>query len=145
MVLKEIGESWCTDIQFQWMYCTCNFIKKGSLTQPTKTISFKWIKANFYPQVPPQGPTLESHLRVSPYGPTLGSHRRVLGPTFPVSLTHGLFSENAPFQIFNRALNTILSSHCHKNYNQFHNTLRLFDVLPNFTFTTSETMCNYYL
>ena len=25
-------------------------------------------------------------------------------------------------------------------YNQFHNILRLFDVLPNFPFTTSETM-----
>ena len=30
-------------------------------------------------------------------------------------------------------------------YNQFHNILRLFDVLPNFSFTTSETMCGYYL
>ena len=28
-------------------------------------------------------------------------------------------------------------------YNQFHNILRLFDVLPNFSFTTSETMCDY--
>ena len=31
--------------------------------------------------------------------------------------------------------------HC----NQFHNILRLFDVLPNFPFTTSETMGDYYL
>ena len=31
------------------------------------------------------------------------------------------------------------------NYNQFHNILRLFDVLPNFAFTTSETMSDYYL
>ena len=30
-------------------------------------------------------------------------------------------------------------------YNQFHNILRLFDVLPNFRFTTSEMMCDYYL
>ena len=30
-------------------------------------------------------------------------------------------------------------------YNQFHNNLRLFDVLPNFNFTTSERMGNYYL
>ena len=30
-------------------------------------------------------------------------------------------------------------------YNQFHNILRLFDVLPNFTFTTSETVSDYYL
>ena len=29
-------------------------------------------------------------------------------------------------------------------YNQFHNILRLFDVLPNFPFTTSETMGDYY-
>ena len=27
----------------------------------------------------------------------------------------------------------------------FHNVLRLFDVLPNFPFTTSETMGDYYL
>ena len=31
-----------------------------------------------------------------------------------------------------------------ENYNQFH-TLRLFDVLPNFPFTRSETMGDYYL
>ena len=30
-------------------------------------------------------------------------------------------------------------------YNNFHNILRLFDVLPNFPFTTSETMGEYYL
>ena len=30
-------------------------------------------------------------------------------------------------------------------YNQFHNILRLLDVLPNFLFTTSETMGQYYL
>ena len=33
----------------------------------------------------------------------------------------------------------------HRNYNQFHNILRLFDVLQNFPFTTSETMGDYYL
>ena len=27
----------------------------------------------------------------------------------------------------------------------FHNISRLFDVLPNFLFTTDETMCDYYL
>ena len=32
-----------------------------------------------------------------------------------------------------------------KTYNQFHNILRLFDVLLNFPFTTSETMCDYSL
>ena len=30
-------------------------------------------------------------------------------------------------------------------FNQFHNILRLSDVLPNFPFTTTETMCDYYL
>ena len=29
--------------------------------------------------------------------------------------------------------------------NQFHNVLRLFHDLPDFPFTTSETMCDYYL
>ena len=31
------------------------------------------------------------------------------------------------------------------NYNQFQNILRLFDVLPNFPFTASETMGEYCL
>ena len=31
------------------------------------------------------------------------------------------------------------------HYNQFYNILRLFDVLPNFFFTSSETMRDYYL
>ena len=30
-------------------------------------------------------------------------------------------------------------------YNRFHNILRLFDVLPNLSFTTSEAICDYYL
>ena len=30
-------------------------------------------------------------------------------------------------------------------YNQFHNILRLADVLPNFPFTISETIHDYYL
>ena len=29
-------------------------------------------------------------------------------------------------------------------FNQVHNILRLFDVLPNFPFTTSETMREYW-
>ena len=29
--------------------------------------------------------------------------------------------------------------------NQVHNVLRIFDVLPDFPFTASETMRNYYL
>ena len=33
---------------------------------------------------------------------------------------------------------------CLSAYNQFHNILRLFDVLSNFPFTTNETMGNYY-
>ena len=31
------------------------------------------------------------------------------------------------------------------NLNHFHNFLRLFDVFPNFFFSTSETMRDYYL
>ena len=30
-------------------------------------------------------------------------------------------------------------------YNQFHNILRLSAVLPDFSFTTSETICDNYL
>ena len=32
---------------------------------------------------------------------------------------------------------------CKGFYNQFHNILRLFDVLPNFPVTTSEKMADY--
>ena len=31
------------------------------------------------------------------------------------------------------------------DYKQFQNVMRIFDVLPNFAFPTSETMNNYYL
>ena len=34
---------------------------------------------------------------------------------------------------------------CILAYNQFHNILRHFDVLPNFPITRSETMADYYL
>ena len=34
---------------------------------------------------------------------------------------------------------------CIKNFNHFHNILRLFDVLPNIPFTTTETIRDYYL
>ena len=32
-----------------------------------------------------------------------------------------------------------------QSYNHFHNILRLFGILPNFLFTASETMRDYYL
>ena len=32
-----------------------------------------------------------------------------------------------------------------ESWNQFHNILRLFNVLPNFSFRKSETMRDYYL
>ena len=38
-----------------------------------------------------------------------------------------------------------LKNEAFTNYNHFHNVLRLFDVLRNFAFTTSETMRDYYL
>ena len=39
----------------------------------------------------------------------------------------------------------LLNSFCFRKYNDSHNILRLFDVLPNFPFTTNEAMHNYYL
>ena len=39
----------------------------------------------------------------------------------------------------------LLHRHLDISCNQFHNILELFDVLPNFPFTTAETMCDYYL
>ena len=37
----------------------------------------------------------------------------------------------------------VLSVFAEAYYNHFHNILRLFDVLPNFPFTTSETKRDY--
>ena len=44
-------------------------------------------------------------------------------------------------------LNTLVNEEKFGNvtYNQFHNILRLFNVLPNFPVTASETMGDYYL
>ena len=45
-------------------------------------------------------------------------------------------------------LQMILARKCHnftKSYNQFHDILRIFDVLPSFLLTTSETLGYYYL
>ena len=39
----------------------------------------------------------------------------------------------------------IVKFHFYGTYNQFHNILRLFDVLPIFPYTTNETMDHYYL
>ena len=36
-------------------------------------------------------------------------------------------------------------NHSELTYSQLHTILRLFDVLPNFPFTKSETMLDYYL
>ena len=57
------------------------------------------------------------------------------------------------FKKFRRASNTTgplrgrytVQAQSTNGYNHFHNILRLFDVLTNFPFTTSETMRNYYL
>ena len=44
----------------------------------------------------------------------------------------------------NKAKWKTLNNHF-STYNQFHNTLSLFDDLPNFPFTSSETMGDHYL
>ena len=42
-------------------------------------------------------------------------------------------------------LEVLLVNNTLRIYNHSHNILRLFDVLPNFPFTKSETMDDYYL
>ena len=42
-------------------------------------------------------------------------------------------------------LETVRVDYVGGTYNHFRNILRFFDVLPNFTFTTSETTRNNYL
>ena len=58
--------------------------------------------------------------------------------------THIVFSVDFQYLYF-RCLAFIRIFSLTTIYNQFYNMLRLFDVLPNFPFTTSETMCDYYL
>ena len=61
--------------------------------------------------------------------------------------SHFLFNHEKVYQIFekkNRIVNQEVATDSY-SYNQFHNNLRLFDVLLNFSFTTSETMGDYYL
>ena len=45
----------------------------------------------------------------------------------------------------NFILNVLPESSIYFTCNQFHNILRLFDVLPNLPFTTNGTMDDYYL
>ena len=58
-----------------------------------------------------------------------------------------LCKEKAIFGNFENATGlAIFNEHVlYLSYNQFQNILRYFDVLPNFSFTTSETMGDYYL
>ena len=46
------------------------------------------------------------------------------------------------YNFFEKYYNFVLKMHAN---NQFHNILTIFDVLPNFPFTTNETMGDYYL
>ena len=58
-----------------------------------------------------------------------------------------LCKEKAIFGNFENATGlAIFNEHVlYLSYNQFQNILRHFDVLPNFSFTTSEMMGDYYL
>ena len=52
------------------------------------------------------------------------------------------------FMLLTTVRNSNLNYECFEvshSYNHFHNILKLFDVLPNFLFTTSKTMRHYYL
>ena len=69
---------------------------------------------------------------------------------FAISLQHlkqnvkdevGFFQADKRQSFFQ--IDTIILDVCFLNH--FHNILRLFDVLPNFPFTASETMRDYYL
>ena len=62
------------------------------------------------------------------------------------SITHSMLINVFGLSIFDPK---VYGSHTAKLglyiYNRYHNALRLFDVLPNFPFATSETMRDYYL
>ena len=61
-------------------------------------------------------------------------------PFSPPDLTEGLFVEVN----FSKKLPNLNISK-YSTYKHFHNILRLLDDLPNFPFTTSETIRYYYL
>ena len=71
-------------------------------------------------------------------------------PKFPVDLvkfTEEILNGKLHFlcSVNNLAVNKDKKAKVNCTDNDFHNILRLFDVLPNFPFTISETMRDYYL
>ena len=60
-------------------------------------------------------------------------------------LHYHLFFRKEFFSNVYISVNTIFECSYLRNYNHFHNILRLFDVLTNLPFTISETIGNYYL
>ena len=70
----------------------------------------------------------------------------IVGNKFWLILTILLFRQNLLKKFYTIKTNTTIEL-CilELGYNQFHNILRLFDVLPNLPFTISDTICNYYL
>ena len=60
---------------------------------------------------------------------------------------HFVYSEtatSAEFKIIANSFFLYTTTKSNGVYNHFHNILRLFDMLPNFPFTASETMRDYY-
>ena len=53
--------------------------------------------------------------------------------------------EDPLLTVFNKFIGSKCRTMSLFSYNEFHNILRVFDVLPNFPFTSSETMGDYHL
>ena len=70
---------------------------------------------------------------------------RSLSPEKPWAALKQIFLTQAAFVSSNVLLADLRVFDILSTYNHFHYILRLFDVLPNLPFTTSETMCYYYL
>ena len=74
---------------------------------------------------------------------------KMLGNNFFITMTTVLLNNNNTTSMTHSVLMLVVyyaASHCaFKLTNNFHTILRHFDVLPNFPFTTSETMDDYHL
>ena len=74
--------------------------------------------------------------------PTVRVHIKGINPLWFLKEDNGVIHMNVwyvSFPVYDFKVNEL------RNYNQFHNILRLLDVLQTFPFATSETMCDYYL
>ena len=132
------------------IYYTCKNIKKSyksdkfKISAPTQNKEFKLPDGTYFVSgIQEYFEYILKKRGEKTVNPSIKTHINIIENGIIFKIKTGYYLEILTIETMKLLRST--KSNITKNNNHFHNILRLFNNLPNFSFSTSETMGDYYL